>query len=164
MSDLGEIGRVREPEEPATFGYFGKRLRTNPTLTDFQLIDLVGRLSSAGDMDPERPEDIGRMARMLRSMVDDLVHADDVEAFWETARANFQEIEDIGDACGQIIAGVAGRPTVRPSDSSDGPQRTSESSAAGSSSPVIDRYLAQGRPDLALGVLRLVEGSEPRSA
>lgn len=49
-----------------------------------------------------------------------------------------------------VMAVVSGRPTSRPSDSSDGSQTMSTSSPAGSSSPVIDRLVQRGRPDLAL--------------
>lgn len=47
---------------------------------------------------------------------------------------------------------VTGRPTERPSSSSDGPRVIEVSSTAGSSSPVIARLEKQGRPDLALMV------------
>jgi hypothetical protein len=49
---------------------------------------------------------------------------------------------------------ISGRPTVRPSVSSDGQPSTPESSAAGSSSPVMRvlESIPEGRPDLKLAV------------
>ena len=49
-----------------------------------------------------------------------------------------------------VIEVLSARPTSRPSDSSDGPSTTSVSSAGDSSTQVITRLEAQGRPDLAL--------------
>lgn len=66
-------------------------------------------------------------------------HADGVRAQPEDLLAFIQEVFEI----------LSDRPTGPPSVSTDGRQNTSEPSAAGSSSPVITRLEAAGRPDLA---------------
>lgn len=55
------------------------------------------------------------------------------------------------------LEAVTGRPTSRPSDSSDGSPSTEANSTAGSSSPVIRRLEERGRPDLALMVTQAQE-------
>jgi hypothetical protein len=55
------------------------------------------------------------------------------------------------------FAVLAGRPTSRPSDSSDGPGGTSRSSTDASSSRAISRLEGKGRGDLALLVTQHVE-------
>jgi hypothetical protein len=50
----------------------------------------------------------------------------------------------------QAIETMSARPTQRSSDSSDGPAPTSQSSTAGSSSPVVRRLERQGRAAQAL--------------
>lgn len=139
MTDLGDLGVAREPEV-ITFGYFGERLRTNPDLTDVGIMRMVRRLAStdnAGALDA------------FENMVGDLLHPEDVEQFWDLAQRNRQTLDDVGDTVEQIIEGVTERPTVRPSDSSDGPSRTGRNSTGDSSSAVIHRLEARGRPDLA---------------
>ena len=142
MTDLGELGVAREPEV-ITFGYFGERLRTNPALTDVAIMRMVRRLLAVDVK--------GGLEAMgvFEGMVSDLVHAEDVERFWDLAERNRQTLEDIGDTVEQIMEGVTERPTVRPSDSSDGPARTEPNSAGDSSLAVIHRLEAKGRPDLA---------------
>lgn len=150
MSHIGDFGTVREPEDPLTFGYFGTVLRTNPGLTDLALVDLVGRLVDAQKL--KEYELLG----VLKDMVRGLVHPDDVESLWSAAHENRQTVEDIGDMCEQIIVAVTDRPTVRPSDSSDGPPDTGGRSAGDSSLRVVRRLEHTGRPDLALIVKQTV--------
>lgn len=69
-------------------------------------------------------------------------------------RIGTREIEAFLDT---VMLAVADRPTSRSSDSSDGPRTIEPSSTDGSSLPVIDRFNAQGRPDLALLVRKRQE-------
>ena len=148
MTDLGELGKARPVEEPLTFGYFGHALRTHPDLTDVRIMRLIGRLQQikGGIAAVQAFEDVSRA----------LIHPEDVDTFWDLAESNRQTVDDIGDAIEQIMEGVTDRPTQRPTDSSPGPQTTPASSGGDSSSRVIDRYVTEGRTDLALGVLRSV--------
>lgn len=77
----------------------------------------------------------------------------------------FEQVADADRVDGDVLfrvvqdtfAVLAGRPTSRPSDSSDGPGTTSPSSTDDSSSRVIARYESRGRGDLALLVSQHVE-------
>ncbi len=57
----------------------------------------------------------------------------------------------------RVVTELAERPTQRPSDSSDGPQPTPQSSGGDSSSRVVRRLEEARRPDLALAVVRAQE-------
>ena len=72
--------------------------------------------------------------------------------FEDHATAVRADGDDLLGVVSQAIEAIAERPTKEPSDSSDGPTRMSGSSTDGSSSPVIDRLVERGRPDLALFV------------
>lgn len=152
MTDLGDLGVVREPEE-ITFGYFGARLRTNPNLTDVGVMRMVRRLLAVDE------KNVLAAMESFEGIVADLVHPDDLGQFWALSEQNRQRLEDIGDTIEQIMEGVTERPTVRPSDSSDGSSRTVPSSGGDSSSAVIHRLEARGRPDLAQFVAQAQEAS-----
>jgi hypothetical protein len=91
---------------------------------------------------------------LLRSAIAD----EDWRAFEDHAtdvRADGDELLAIATEAIQV---VAARPTVEPSDSSDGQPTASRSSADGSSSEVIARLEAQGRPSIALMVQQADQG------
>lgn len=75
---------------------------------------------------------------------------------WEKFKAHATKVradhEDLLELVGKTMEVLSGRPTERPSDSSDGPPPTRESSTGDSSLQVINRELEKGRPDLALAV------------
>ena len=154
MTDLGDLGVAREPEE-ITFGYFGARVRVKPGLTDISVMRMIRRLGGVKDLltTLENPEDdpdaLDGALKVLDDFVEALVHRDDVERFWDLSEVNGQSSEDVLDTCLQILEGVTERPTRRPSDSSGGPSRTGRNSTGDSSSAVIHRLEAKGRPDLA---------------
>ena len=106
-----------------------------------------------------------RFARFARTGIDsddyegmaamyDLLKACIAPAAWD----RFERVADESKCDGDTLFGVvrdtfaviAGRPTSRPSDSSDGSPTTGTRSTAGSSSRVIKRLESEGRPDLAL--------------
>lgn len=74
-------------------------------------------------------------------------HADKIRA----------DADDLLDFVGNAMAAISARPTERPSESSDGPVTTKPLSPDDSSSRVIARMEASGRPDLALLVTRTQE-------
>lgn len=146
MTDLGDFGTAHDPVD-ATFGWFGARIRVHPDLTDLAILDLAETLSSTTD---------GSAAvDAIRNMATVLVHPDSLDEFWRLARANRQSMEDIADLSTRLISGLTDRPTQLPSASSDGQQRTGQSSTADSSSPAM--RLLDGRPDLQVAVLRAEE-------
>jgi hypothetical protein len=66
---------------------------------------------------------------------------------------------DLMNVMQDVMRILTERPTSRPSDSSAGPQRTAPISAEDSSSlEVVRRLKSQGRPDLAMAVLRQQTG------
>ena len=87
----------------------------------------------------------------LYDVLEQSIAPDDWERLCEhasTQRAGGQELMQlVADVVGVLSSG---RPTSRPSDSSDGSPTMSEKSADDSSSQVIADLEALGRPDLAL--------------
>lgn len=72
--------------------------------------------------------------------------------------------DDLMEVVTQAIQAITARPTVRPSDSSDGPARTKDSSPDDSSSRVIRRLEKEGRPSIALMVRQAQEHGSRVSA
>lgn len=78
------------------------------------------------------------------------------EAHADKTRADDQELLQVVK---DVMAILSERPTSRPSASSDGPQSTAPTSEEDSSSlEVVRRLKSQGRPDLAMAVLRQQTG------
>jgi hypothetical protein len=84
---------------------------------------------------------------------------------WDRFQAHADKTRADGEELMGVVAKVfevlSARPTRRPSDSSDGPSTTAPSSTGDSSSQVIAREEAAGRPDRAL---ILVQAQEARAA
>lgn len=97
---------------------------------------------------------------MLRNVIAD----EDWERFESHATTVRADGDDLMGLVQQAIQAISERPTERPSDSSDGPQTTSDSSAGDSSSRVIRRLEEQGRPSLALMVQQAQEQGSRASA
>lgn len=115
----------------------------------------------------------GKMAEVDQSMLDisslaavyDLleqcIHATDWRRFEQHALDTKADEQELLEVVGKVFVILDGRPTKRSSGSSDGPPTTATSSTDDSSSLAtvrsIDRFNAQGRPDLALLVRRAEE-------
>ena len=96
----------------------------------------------------------------LASMYDLLaqsIHPDDWARFEAHADEQRADGDQLMTLVGKVIALASGRPTSRPSDSSDGSPTTSASSADDSASQVIADMEEKGRPDLALIVQQAQE-------
>lgn len=93
----------------------------------------------------------------LYDLLAQVIHPDDWARFEAHADREHADGDQLLVVVQQALAAVAGRPTGRSSDSSDGPQTIEPSSTDDSSSPVIHRLNEQGRPDLALLVRRRQE-------
>lgn len=111
-----------------------------------------GRMASDG-VDAESMEGLGAIYDLMEQAID----PSDWKRFQRVADRHRASTEQLMEVLGVAIAHSLGRPTGRPSDSSDGPSATEDSSTAASSSPVIARLEEQGRPDLALFVTRAQE-------
>lgn len=104
-------------------------------------------------VDSDSVEGLATMYQLLRSCLAE----HEWERFQEVATRTCAGHEDLWALIQEVLAGVSERPTERPSDSSDGPALTPVRSAEGSSSRAIGRLEGQGRPDLALQVLKTQE-------
>lgn len=86
----------------------------------------------------------------------DLLKSCIVDADWarfaQKAVDSRADADELLDVVKQVMGGATERPTVRPSDSSVGPQAESVPSAEGSSSAVVRRLETEGRPSIALMV------------
>lgn len=126
----------------------------------FALADRIGlmpllrfaHLARAG-IDSGDMEGLDAMYTLLRQSFTDEAWV----AFVDVAERERADGEELMVVIRDAIRAMSARPTGRPSDSSDGSQNTSASSADGSSSPVIDRLMNRGRPDLALIVTQVQE-------
>jgi hypothetical protein len=148
---LGSFGTPHD-ELDVDFDYFGTMVRVNPGLSDLSLLDIMAEVAEYNEKTPATlvVAAIGNLERAI-------VHEDDCAAFRTVSRANRQSLEDLIDLAQQLIEAVAEVPTERPSNSSDGPTSTGQSSAAVSPSPAVTRLEQAGRPDLALVVVRTQE-------
>lgn len=93
----------------------------------------------------------------MYDLLHDCIDESDWDRFMDHATEVRADGKELLGVVRQAIAAVAGRPTRRSSDSSDGPRTIEPSSTGDSSSPVIHRLNEQGRPDLALLVRRRQE-------
>lgn len=88
----------------------------------------------------------------MHSLIKSCIAEDDWARFDQTAETNQVEGTDLWALVNDVFRVHAERPTSLPADSSAGPTSTPVSSEDDSSSRVIARLEAQGRPDLALVV------------
>lgn len=147
---LGDFTGELTEAEVLTFGYFGTEIRVNPAFGELDVFDFMEEASSLDENDPAAMTLIKRSLRAC-------VHEDDFDQFWKLARRNRQTSADLTQIFRQVLEAVTDRPTQQPSDSSDGPVSIGTKSTGGSSSAVVRRLEAQGRPDLALAVVRAQE-------
>jgi len=98
-------------------------------------------------------EGMAAMYDLLKSCIAD----HEWDRFEQVADSNRVDGDTLFEVVKDTFAVLAGRPTSRPSDSSDGPTPTSTSSTDASSSRAISRLEGRGRGDLALLVTQHVE-------
>jgi len=116
----------------------------------------------------DEPAFVFQGRQITRAEVNDLPPeaVDQVKVFggWDEfeAHATKQRADDAAELFGvvqKVMSILSERPTSRPSDSSAGPQQTAPTSAEDSSALEVVRDLkSQGRPDLAMAVLRQQTG------
>lgn len=97
----------------------------------------------------------------MHGLLEQAVHPDDWARFQQHATDSRADGDELMEFVGKVMAVMAGRPTSRSSDSSDGPRVIEPSSTVVSSSPgtarVIEMFNDKGRPDLALLVRKRQE-------
>jgi len=188
--DLGDLsGEAVEPVL-AEFAYFGTLVRVNPDLTETTVIDLFETAARIQVRGPgEIPiSDTFAEAEKAKNHVRAHIHPDDFDAFWATAKANRQDMRRLMALCWEILDLISERPTSPPSGSSGGrpvisqnlpdgvsSQADDESTVDGSWWPedlpynesavkVVERFEAQGRPDLANQIMVTQEALAAASA
>lgn len=126
--EIGEVGGEVRAKVTATFGYFGRRFRVNPDLTEIEVVDLLE------EADNVKTTDVKSMT-MTKKYARAHVHPDDFDEFWELVRKHNQGTGDIMVTCWKILDGITGNPTGGQSGSSPGQPATSPSSPPDSSAP-----------------------------
>ncbi|MCA1570791.1 MAG: hypothetical protein LC798_10840 [Chloroflexi bacterium] len=162
MASLGRVGTDRPAptdDDVDTLEYFDVTVRTNPAHSDLDLIDFM---ESAGNIDTANPRHniaaVAAVKRLLRS----LIHPDDFDLFWQTAREHGQQLEDLMGDVWALIEAITDRPTGQRSASTGGPLPTPETSESPPASlldqlrPKLQKH-HPGRPDLQVAALRTVE-------
>lgn len=189
---IGTLGVSRAPTD-LDFDYFGATIRVHPDASDtvelefmevgkdIDLSDLQGK--DVAELDEKTQAVLTRANRALvtgyglvRSSLQQVIHPDDWDTFWQTARANRQRIGDLMTVLKRVTAAVVeadtGFPTLPPSGSPAGPESIPASSAAGSSwaaagqSSDADQALKmlRGRPDLQEFVVLQEEADTAKAA
>ena len=158
MASIGRFGVAREPVEGDTFEWFEHTIRTNPAFGELEIADFM----EAAEVISE--EDGVRAYSLVKGTLRAMVLEEDFDKFYATAKRERQGVEDLMTLILAVVEVAAGRPTVRPSDSSDGPSTTRLSSAESSSSRVIHRLEQEGRPSIAYMVQQAEEHGSRASA
>jgi hypothetical protein len=157
MAHLGDFGTEKPAEPDDTFGYFGATLRLNPELVDADLLDFLEAGQALDETDP-------KAAVMVKDFLRNCVHPEDFDQFWATGKKHRQSIEDRMKLADKLISSAADRPTGQPSVSSPGLDTTAPKSEDDFSWRVQRRLEAEGRPDLAVAVVRKREAEQARLA
>ncbi len=124
---LGAFGAKVDGLEVAEFTYFGATIRTNPKMSQLDLVDFLEEASSLDEGDP-------MAAVTVKKFLRNLVNEKDFDGLWATARDNGQGIPELLELAKNIVEGLTNRPTGPRSDSSEKRPETELSLEAGSSS------------------------------
>lgn len=154
MAKIGSFGKTRGAVED-TFDYFGEEVRIHPDYTALLVTEFLDGVAHLDETDPDA-------AVALKNFSRQFVHPDDFDRFWQLALSNRQDASDLMEVYQAIGAALTGRPTQRPSDSSDGPPSTEPKSLDGSLVRGLDRY--EGRADLQQGLVLAFESRSRNSA
>lgn len=128
------VAEAENPPEPTTFEFEGHEFRIREgDPSAFPLMELAD--AAANGLDSGSMQGLAAMWRMLKSCL----HPDDFPRFRQVAMDEDATTEDVLAIVKGVWEHLAGRPTKRPTGSPDGPQPTSMSSKAVSSSPGTDR-------------------------
>lgn len=139
--DLGEFGvaeREADPDrEPDVFSFCGER---------FQIADQQGSMPmlrfAAAATSGVQTDDLEALA-VTHDMIRDCLADGEWPRFQRVATVNRARTEDLMPICRVIWQVLSGRPTIRPSDSSDGPSSIGENSPEPSSSEAPSESMAR---------------------
>lgn len=150
---LGSLG-TPHAEIDASFDYFGVVVRVHPSAGDLELIEFMMEAADVDALDQMRA--MASISRYLKG----LIHPDDWDVFWRTAKANRQTMDDLMMLGQRIVQDASGFPTQPPTASSGGRTSTAQRlkavspSAAGAGArreadTLRALEMVSGRPDLA---------------
>lgn len=131
------------PEDVDSFPWFGAEIRVAASFGQLVWTDWVEEF---GYIDPDHPSAITAVKELMRRMVAE----DDFAEFWRLALQHRQTNRDLSGVMHAVLGAAAGRPTQRPSDSSDGP-----GASAAESKVAFLRRASAGRPDIEGGLVEL---------
>lgn len=130
MAIVGEFGAARREadpnREPDQIIFYGEKFTLADRVGVGPLADFAEAASSG--LDSADMEGLAAIKDMLRDCLADGEFA----RFWRSVKANRVPGDELVAVCGKVYAVISGRPTVSPSDSSDGRSTTSQSSSASS--------------------------------
>lgn len=126
MTFLGEFGaakREQDPDrEPDTFKFYGDQFTVADRVGAMPLLRFAAAAQSGADSSEQ--EGLSAMHDLLR----DCLSPADWRRFQQVASDNRADGDELLGICRAVYQALSGRPTRRPSDSSDGPSPTGESS------------------------------------
>lgn len=129
---IGEFGvakREADPDrEPDTFGFCGQEFTISDDGSALPVLEWIE--ATADDLKISDPRALEITLRLIRGTI----APGDWQRFKRVAETNKAQVSDLLGIVYGIWEARSGRPTVRSSDSSDGPSDTGESSTAPSSS------------------------------
>lgn len=118
----------------------------------FELADKIGLMPlmrfahiARSGVDSDDMEGLDAMYTLLRQCFTDEAWP----RFEDVSSKNAAQGDELFAVVTEAISAMTERPTGRPSDSSDGSPATNVNSVGDSSSEVIDRLIAEGRPSVA---------------
>lgn len=157
---LGQLGKEK-PTLALTFGWFEYTLRANPGAGELELAEFLMKSRRIQAFDPEDINESAEAFEVVQGFLKAMVHPDDWDVFWDTAKVKRQETSDLMEAAMAIVEKVTGFPTGQPSASPDGSTPTGPSSTGGSSS-LVTRALQEvpGRPDLQAAIFAAARSKE----
>lgn len=129
MAIVGDFAAARHAQsaEPDQIRYCGELFTIASEVGAAPLMDYAEAVQAGVDS-----ESLGGLAAM-KGMLRDCLAEDEWPRFWEATRANKVDGETLSLVCAKVYEVISGRPTVSPSDSSDGRSSTSPSSSSWSS-------------------------------
>jgi hypothetical protein len=148
--------QARRPDGPLLVTWQGEQYQVADKIGDMAMMRFAKVAMSGADSDS-----ITGLAAMYDLLEECLTPRD-----WARFEAHALRSKATSDQMMELVKetyqALSGRPTVRPSDSSDGQPATVESSEAGSSSPVtrVLDSIPEGRPDLKLAVWEAAQGQQ----
>lgn len=137
MPHLGDFtaARAEQTAEPVTFDFHGQTFTVADQLSQMALMDF-GRIAVT-DVDANAIEGLAA----LHDVYESLLTEEDWPRFKALAKKERVSGDELNELLRLLMEAMSGRPTSRPSDSSDGPSPTGENSKGDFSSPEARKRL-----------------------